>query len=187
MRDSPSSWAPPLGEGVISGLTLAPCSLLVDELGVTTPRVVGDAVAYGLAVAVARGPGDAAVGRGEGVVAGDALWVWAEIGTIAAPTKASVAPNTRDVFISDKDWRKLIDPPKKSPQLIAADVKTSGGAIKMRSLVNSDVDRALSYGLLHIDDGGHSGASGWCSRRLHAAHRRYGARVELDARRVAIV
>ena len=56
-----------------------------------------------LAVAVARGPGDAAVGRGEAVAGGDALWVWAEIDTIAAPTTASVAPNRRDVFIRDKD------------------------------------------------------------------------------------
>lgn len=95
------SWAPPLGEGVISGVTLAPCSPLVGELGVATPRVVGDAVAYGLAVAVARGPEDAAVGRGEAVAAGDALWVWAE--TIAAPKQTSVAPNRRDVFISDRD------------------------------------------------------------------------------------
>ena len=101
--DSLSSWAPPLGESVISGLTLASCSLLVDELGVTMPRVVGDAVAYGLAVAVARGPGDAAVGRGEVVAAGDVIWVWAEVDTIAAPTTASVAPNRRDVFIGDKD------------------------------------------------------------------------------------
>ncbi|HEU5246470.1 MAG TPA: hypothetical protein VFU09_05210 [Candidatus Udaeobacter sp.] len=101
--DSPSSWAPPLGESVISGLNLAPCSLLVDDLGVTAPRVVGDAVAYRLAVAVARGPGDAAVGRGEAVAAGDALWVWAQVETIAADTTASVAPNRRDVFISDRD------------------------------------------------------------------------------------
>jgi hypothetical protein len=101
--DSPSSWAPPLGEGVISGLTVVPCSVLLDELGVTAPRVVEDAVAYGLAVAVARGPGDAAVGRGEDVAAGDALWVWAQVETIAAATTASVAPNRRDVFISDRD------------------------------------------------------------------------------------
>jgi hypothetical protein len=103
--DSPSSWAPPLGEGVISGVTLAPCSLLVDELGVTTARVVGDAVAYGLAVAIALGLGDAlpGVGRGVAVVAGDALWVWPEIETIAAPTTASIAPNRRDGFIRDKD------------------------------------------------------------------------------------
>jgi hypothetical protein len=104
--DSPSTWAPPLGEGVISGLTLAPCSLPVDELGVAVPRVVGDAVGYGLAVAVARGLGDAGVGRGEAVVAGDGLWVWPEIETIAAPTTATVAPNSGDVFISDKDWRQ---------------------------------------------------------------------------------
>ncbi|HMH04004.1 MAG TPA: hypothetical protein VK556_07360 [Candidatus Udaeobacter sp.] len=101
--DSPSSWAPPLGEGVISGLTFAPCSLLVGKLGVTAPRVVGDAVAYERAVVVARGLGDAAVGRGEAVAAGDVLWVWAEIETIAAPTTASVASNRRDVFISDRD------------------------------------------------------------------------------------
>ena len=101
--DSPSSWAPPLGEGVISGLTLAPCSPLVDELGVAVPRVVEDAVAYGLTVAVASGRGDAAVGRGEAVAAGDALWLWAEVDTIAAPTTARVAPNRRDVFIRDKD------------------------------------------------------------------------------------
>ena len=56
-----------------------------------------------LAVAVARGPGYAAVGRGEAVAAGDVLWVWAEVDTIAAPTTASVAPNRRDVFIGDKD------------------------------------------------------------------------------------
>jgi hypothetical protein len=102
-EDSPSSSAPPLGEGVISGLTLAPCSLLVDELGVAASRVVEDAVAYGLAVAVTRGLGNAAVGRGEAVAAGDALWVWPEIETIGAPTTASVAPNRRDVFISDRD------------------------------------------------------------------------------------
>ena len=47
LGDSPSSWAPPLGEGVVSGLTVAPCSLLIDELGVTAPRVVGDAVVVG--------------------------------------------------------------------------------------------------------------------------------------------
>jgi hypothetical protein len=87
----------------VKGLGLAPCSLLVDELGVAGPRVVGDAVAYGLAVAIARGPGDAAVGRGEAVAAGDALWVWAEVDTIAAPTTARVAPNRRDIFIRDKD------------------------------------------------------------------------------------
>ena len=103
LGDSPSSWAPPLGEGVISGLTLAPCSLLVGKLGVTAPRVVGDAVVCGLAFAVARGLGDAALGLGEAVAAGDVLWVWAEIETIAAPTTASVAPNGRDVFISDRD------------------------------------------------------------------------------------
>ena len=56
-----------------------------------------------LAVAVARGPGDAAVGRGEAIAAGDALRVWAEVETIAAPTTASVDPIRRDVFISDKD------------------------------------------------------------------------------------
>jgi hypothetical protein len=59
---------------------------------------------YGLAVAVALGLGDAAVGRGEAVAAGDALWVWAEIETIAAPTTATVAPNSGGIFISDKDW-----------------------------------------------------------------------------------
>ena len=37
----------------------------------TAPRTVGDAVAYGLAVAVVRGLGDAAAGRGEAVDAGD--------------------------------------------------------------------------------------------------------------------
>ena len=103
LGDSPSSWAPPLGEGVISGLTLAPCSLVVGKLGVTAPRVVEDAVAYGLAVAVARGLGDAALGLGEAGAAGDVLWVWADTETIAAPTTASVASNRRDVFISDRD------------------------------------------------------------------------------------
>ena len=103
--DSPSSSAPPLGEGVISGLPVTPPFPLVDELGVAVPRVVGDAVAYGLAVAIALGLGDAlpGVGRGVAVVAGDALWVWPEIETIAAPTTASVASNRRDVFIRDKD------------------------------------------------------------------------------------
>jgi hypothetical protein len=102
--DSPSSWAPPLGEGVISGFPVAAPFGFVDALGVAAPRVVGDAVEYGLAVAVAVGLGDAAFGRGEGLVAGDALWVWPEIETIAAPTTASVSPNKRDVFISDKVW-----------------------------------------------------------------------------------
>jgi hypothetical protein len=60
-------------------------------------------VACELCVAVARGPGDAPVGRGEAIAAGDALRVWAEIETIAAPTTASVDPNSGDVFISDKD------------------------------------------------------------------------------------
>jgi hypothetical protein len=103
--DSPSSSAPPLGEGVISGLPVTPPFPLVDRLGVAVPRVVGDAVAYGLAVAIALGLGDAlpGVGRGEAAAAGDALWVWAEIDTIAAPATASVAPNRRDVFIGDKD------------------------------------------------------------------------------------
>ena len=82
--DFPSSSAPPLGLTVAAG------------------GVVGDVVGYGLAVAVARGVGDAAVGRGEAVVAGDALWLWAELETIAAPTTASVAANRRDVFTSDK-------------------------------------------------------------------------------------
>ena len=55
--DSPSSWAPPLGLTVAAG------------------REVGDAEAYGVAVASARGFGDAllAGGRGDTVVVGDAL------------------------------------------------------------------------------------------------------------------
>jgi len=60
-------------------------------------------MAYGLAVAVARGLGDAAAGRGEAVDAGDVPWVWAEIETIAAPRTTSVASKRRDVFISDRD------------------------------------------------------------------------------------
>ena len=44
----------------------------------TAPRVVEDAVAYGVAVAVARGLGDAALGLGEAGAAGDVLWVWAD-------------------------------------------------------------------------------------------------------------
>jgi hypothetical protein len=91
-----------VGEGVIPGPTPAPCSLLVDELGVAVPRVVGNAVACGLAVAVVRGLGDAAVERAEAVAAGDALWVWPEIETIAAATTASVAPNQGDLFTSER-------------------------------------------------------------------------------------
>jgi hypothetical protein len=104
--DSPSSCAPPLGEGVISGLPVTPPFPLVDELGVAVPRVVGDAVAYGLAAAIAPGLGDAVpgVGRGVAVVAGDALWVWPEIETIAAPATASIAASSRDAFISDGEF-----------------------------------------------------------------------------------
>ena len=69
------------------------------------PRVVEDDVAYGLADAVASGRGDAAVGRGEAVTTGDALWVWPKIETIAAPTTASVAPNRHNVFVDDKGRR----------------------------------------------------------------------------------
>jgi hypothetical protein len=56
---------------------------------------------------------------------GDVLWVWAEIETIAAPTTASVAPNRRDVFISDRDWSQGNRTAKKTiTAVVAADVKT---------------------------------------------------------------
>lgn len=98
--DSPSSWAPPLGEAVTAGLALAPRSGVVDGLDVAAPDVVGDAVANGLAVGV----GDAlpGVGRGETVAAGDALAVCAEIGTIAASRTTSMVPSKSNVFISDR-------------------------------------------------------------------------------------
>jgi hypothetical protein len=87
--DSPSSWAPPLGEAVTAGLTLAPRSGVVDGLNVAAP--------------VGRGLGDAppGVGRGETVAAGDALAVCADIGTIAATRTTSMAPSKSNVFISD--------------------------------------------------------------------------------------
>jgi hypothetical protein len=146
--DSPSSWAPPLGEGVISGLTVAPCSLLVDELGVAAPRVVGDAVAYGLAVAVARGFGAAAVGRGEAVAAGDALCVWPEIETIAALTTTSVAPNSRDVFTSDKEFAPEIDhrAPKKNRHTFLPQMWKQ--VTDLLKCIPSYVDVAPSRGLL---------------------------------------
>jgi hypothetical protein len=34
------------------------------------------------------------------------LWVCAEVETMAAPRTASIAPNERNVFISDWDWFK---------------------------------------------------------------------------------
>lgn len=102
--DSPSSWAPPLGEAVTAGLTIAPRSGVVDGLNVSAPDVVGDPVGNGLAVRVGRGPGDAppGVGRGETVAAGDALAVCADIGTIAASRTTSMAPSKSNVFISDR-------------------------------------------------------------------------------------
>lgn len=102
--DSPSSWAPPLGEAVTAGLTIPPRSGVVDGLDIAAPDLVGDPVANGLAVRVGRGPGDALprVGRGETVAAGDALAVCADIGTIAASRTTSMAPSKSNVFISDR-------------------------------------------------------------------------------------
>ena len=78
--DSPSGWAPPLGEAVAVGVTRASRTREVDGLDVVAPDVTGDPVAYGLAVRVGREVGDAlpGVGRGETVAAGDALAVCAE-------------------------------------------------------------------------------------------------------------
>jgi hypothetical protein len=118
--DCPSSSAPPLGVGVTSGLPLGLGVPLVNGLAVVTPRIVGDAVACGFVVAVARGVGDAlpTVGSGEvvaaveAVVAGDSgapgltwtvvLRVCADIEAITALKTASVAPNGRDVFTNDE-------------------------------------------------------------------------------------
>jgi hypothetical protein len=137
-EDSPSSSAPPLGDAVTSGLALGLGVPLVDELAVAAPCIVGEVVAYGLAVAVARGLGDAVVGRGEAVVAGEALWVWAEIEAITALTTASVTANRRDVFTGDKEFAPKIDhraPKKESPHILAVDVETSDGVTKMQSFL----------------------------------------------------
>ena len=113
--DSPSSWAPPLGEAVTAGLTLAPRSGVVDGLNVAAPDVVGDPVANGLAARVGRGLGDAPprVGRGETVAAGDALAVCADIGTIAASRMTSMAPSKSNVFISDRGSAQSDESPTK--------------------------------------------------------------------------
>jgi hypothetical protein len=114
---SPSSWAPPLGEGVVTGFPVAPPFPLVDGLGVAAPRVVGDAAVYGLTVAVAPGLGDAAVGRGEAVAASETLaageavapgllCVWADTATIGASNMANIAPNRHNVFIGDKELHR---------------------------------------------------------------------------------
>jgi hypothetical protein len=72
------------------------------------------------------------------------VWVWADTEAIAAPRTASITPNSGDVFISDRDQAQTEGAvTNQSPPPIAADVKRSSGAMKMRSLVNSDVDLAL--------------------------------------------
>ncbi len=73
---------------------------------------------------------------------------------------------------------------KQSPPAVTADVKTSGEARKMRSLVNSYVDLALPR-WLHADIALQSDARGRCSRRLYTAHPGYRAYVEFHARRAA--
>jgi hypothetical protein len=90
--DSPSSWAPPLGEAVIPGVTFVVGSPPFDPFGVV------------VAVTVADGTGDVPprTGRGETVAAGDAPAVWAEAGKIATHRTINVAPNKSSLFIRDE-------------------------------------------------------------------------------------
>jgi hypothetical protein len=183
-EDSPSSSAPPLGDAVTSGLALGLGVPLVDELAVAAPCIVGEAVAYGLAVAVARGLGDAVVGRGEAVVAGEALWVWAKIEGIAALTTASVTANRRDVFTRDKEFAPEIDhrAPKKNRHTFLPQMWKQ--VTELLKCILSYVDIALARGL-PPDNALYPCTREWSSGRLHAAHRGYRAHGEFHARRAA--
>ena len=97
--DSPSSWAPPLGEAVAAGVTFEPPSLRVEGLSVVAPAAVGDPLAFGLAVRTAPGVGDAL----RGVDRGDALAVCADVGATPASTRPRIAPIKSNVFITDRD------------------------------------------------------------------------------------
>jgi hypothetical protein len=55
-----------------------------------------------------------------------------------------------------------MEPPKESPNVVIADVKTSSGSMEIRSLVNSHVDLAL-LGDLPADSGGQSRVRRWRS------------------------
>ena len=73
---------------------------------------------------------------------------------------------------------------KQSPPAILVDVKTSGEAAKMRSLLNSDVDLALPR-RVRVVNALHACARRWRSKRLHSAHHGNRAYVEFHARRAA--
>ena len=180
----PSSSAPPLGDAVTSGLALGLGVPLVDGLAVAAPCIVGKAVANGLAVAVARGLGDAVVGRGEAVVAGEALCVWAEIEAIAALTTASVTANSRDVFTGDKEFAPEIDhrAPKKNRHTFLPQMWKQ--VTELLKCILCYVDNALARGL-PPDNALYPCTRRWRSGRLHAAHRRYRAHGEFHARRAA--
>jgi len=103
--DSPSSCAPPLGDTVAVGLTLAPLSSRVEGVDVAA---VADPTTGGFAITGEPGLADVlpGVGRGETVAAGDAVMVCAATGIIEAPSRTKRTAGKSSVFITDRDLRQ---------------------------------------------------------------------------------
>jgi hypothetical protein len=65
------------------------------------------------------------------------LWVWANVEATAKPKTATIAPSESNVFISDRGKfgvNLVRADTQESLFVVAADVKTTGGIVKMISL-----------------------------------------------------
>ena len=132
-----SSWAPPLGEGVI--LPPNPCAMLSSrrrDSGPPRHAWLGDAGSVsGLAVAVERGPAMPPLGR-RSCRRGRRTLVWA--GDTVPHPHGERCSNRRTFSYAMGIDLKVIEPPKIAP-LSAADVETSGEVMKMRSFLHANL------------------------------------------------
>ena len=101
--DSPSSCAPPPGDTVALGLTLAPLPVEGGDVA-----AVADPTAGGFAITGESGLGDVppGVGRCETVAAGDTVMVCALTGIIEAPSRTKRTAVKSSVFITDTELRQ---------------------------------------------------------------------------------